>query len=551
MVSDGERTATASVNASDDAAQPLPRVDDLPAAELPGEEYSTGLPGLRLVRAALRRSVWLWATTAAIGLIIGVGLYVKHPAYQATTSIVLVPNPAEVPTDAILTDIALAQSQAVAGRAVQKLGLRQSAGSFLSSYKVIPLTDRVIQITLTAPSSSLAVTRAQAVATAFLSYRAQQAQAQLQHTLSSLQQQVTQAKQQIQAMGNQIGRLSAQPASPAQQALVSKLRAQRSLSESQLPALQQAVTANQVSARLTMTQLVQGSQVLDPASPKSPSHVKKVVEYIGGGLFAGLVLGMGLVILRVLVSDRLRWRDDVAHALGVPVRLSVGPVHARRWPPGRGGLAAAQDRNVQRIVAHLRDAVPQGSRRAAALAVVPIDDASVAALGVAALAVSCAQQGQQVVLADLCHGAPAARLLGVTGPGVATASADGAHLVVAVPSDTDAPAGPLSRSSPGEPSPELAEAYASSDLLLTVARLDPSLGGEHLATWAGGAVVMVTAGRSSWAKIHAAGEMIRLAGTPLISAVLVGADKDDESLGVAHAPAPPAAADPGPRIPGR
>ncbi len=167
-MSDAERTATASVNASDDVAQRLPRVHDLPAAELPGEEYSTGLPGLRLIRPALRRSVWLWVITAAIGLVIGAGLYVKHTSYQASTTVVLVPNPVEMPTDAILTDIALAQSQTVAGLALRELGLRQSAGSFVGSYKVVPLTDRVIQITLTAPSSSQAVARAQAVANAFL-----------------------------------------------------------------------------------------------------------------------------------------------------------------------------------------------------------------------------------------------------------------------------------------------------------------------------------------------------------------------------------------------
>jgi hypothetical protein len=44
--------------------------------------------------------------------------------------------------------------------------------------------------------------------------------------------------------------------------------------------------------------------------------------------------------------------------------------------------------------------------------------------------------------------------------------------------------------------------------------------------------VVVTAGRSSWARINAVGEMIRLAGTSVASAVLVGADKTDESLGV-------------------
>jgi hypothetical protein len=83
---------------------------------------------------------------------------------------------------------------------------------------------------------------------------------------------------------------------------------------------------------------------------------------------------------------------------------------------------------------------------------------------------------------------------------------------------------------------ELAAACASADLLLTLITLDPSVGGEHLATWAADAVVVVTAGRSSWTKIHAVGEMIRLAGTRLASAVLVRADKTDESLGVTPAP---------------
>jgi hypothetical protein len=39
------------------------------------------------------------------------------------------------------------------------------------------------------------------------------------------------------------------------------------------------------------------------------------------------------------------------------------------------------------------------------------------------------------------------------------------------------------------------------------------------------------------------GEMIRLAGMRLASAVLVGADKTDESLGATHTPTPPAPVD--------
>ena len=114
-------------------------------------------------------------------------------------------------------------------------------------------------------------------------------------------------------------------------------------------------------------------------------------------------------------------------------------------------------------------------------------------------------------------------------------------LIVAVPERDDViPGGPLGRGSAQAQrsafTGEVADACASADLLITLASLDPSLGGEHLATWATDAVVMTTAGQSSWTKIQAVGEMIRLSGTRLTSAILVGADKTDESFGVATVP---------------
>jgi len=251
------------------------------------------------------------------------------------------------------------------------------------------------------------------------------------------------------------------------------------------------------------------------------------------------------------VSDRLRQRDEVAHALGAPVNVSVGSLRDADWQPGPRGLAAAPGHDMQRIVAHLRETVPARSQGAAALAVVAVDNAQVAALALVSLAVSCAQQGRQVVVADLCSGAPAARLLEVRDPGVRTVSMNGAQLVVAVPDHDDVlPTGPLRRASPSaQPaaaSEALAAAYASADLLLTLVTLDPSLGAGHLPTWATGVVVLVTAGRSSPTRIHAVGEMIRLAGTSLVSAVLVGADKTDETLGATQTPDPPVAV--GPRL---
>jgi hypothetical protein len=237
-----------------------------------------------------------------------------------------------------------------------------------------------------------------------------------------------------------------------------------------------------------------------------------------------------------LVSDRLRRRDDIARVLGAPVGLSAGDIRLGRWRPAQGGLKGARGRDMQRIIGYLGEAVPVRSRGTAALAVVPVDDTRLAAASLVSLAVSCARQGKRVVVADLCRGAPAARLLDAGNPGIGTVNAGGTDLTVVVPDRDDvAPAGPFHRGSPlprtAPASQALAAACATADLLLTLVALDPSLGAGHLPTWATDAVTVITAGRSSATRIHAVGEMIRLAGTTLAGAVLVGADPSDESLG--------------------
>jgi hypothetical protein len=112
------------------------------------------------------------------------------------------------------------------------------------------------------------------------------------------------------------------------------------------------------------------------------------------------------------------------------------------------------------------------------------------------------------------------------------------RIAVAVPEPSErVPVGPVrspSRQVPRiRPGKALAAVYESADVLLTIATLDPMFGAEHLATWAADVVVLVTAGRSGPASLKATGAMIRLAGLDLVSAVLVGADKADDSLGTA------------------
>ena len=502
-------------------------------------DRGTGVTNLAFIKATLRRRRRFWVTFAIVGIAAGLAISMKaHPVYQASTSLLLTPQatPGEASGTPILNEQSIAESRAVAGMALAKLGLRESVSTFQATYTVTAPTDRVLVITANAPSTSEAVSRANALATEFMQFRTNLVQAAQNLEAKSLQQQISQAQQQVKSITAQVSQVAAEPTSTTQQAELKNLQTQENQAIGTLTAVQAASNANKASSQITSFGIVHDSVVLDPAGPLPPhSRLKRLIEYAFIGFIAGLVLGMGIVIVGALVSDKLRQRDDVARALGAPVRLSVGAVQRGR---GRGGPAAAESMSFKRVAAYLDTAVPSSPHAPANLAVVPVDDVQVPAACLVSLAVSCAQRGLRVVVADLCDGAPAARLLGASDPGVQRVSTQGTDLTVIVPDPADVvPVGPLQPSTgrirAAEP---VIAASASADLLLTLAALDPSVGGEHLAGWAHSAVAMVTAGESTAARINAVGEMIRLAGMSVISGVLVGADKTDESLGVLSTP---------------
>jgi hypothetical protein len=233
--------------------------------------------------------------------------------------------------------------------------------------------------------------------------------------------------------------------------------------------------------------------------------------------------------------------------MGAPVRLSVGPLRKRRWPPALPRQAAKRKLDLRRVVKHLRGAVPGSSRGPASLALVAVDDPQVVAQVVESLAVACVEEGKQVVVADLSGGAHLARLLGTSDPGIHPVSRGGADLVLVLPDREDiAPVGPVPAGAApvttSQADEALVRACSSADLLLTLATLDPALGGEHLGTWTTSAVAVVTAGEASAERVHGVAEMIRLAGARLDSVVLVGSDANDETLGVTGPTAPSARA---------
>lgn len=490
-----------------------------------------GLVSVGFLKSALRRHVRFWGVLALVGLIIGAGYSAwKPPKYTSSTTVLLVDKPQADPNSAITTDISLAESTPVAAAVVSQLGLQQTPNSFLATYSVKQVTTAILSITASGPTSGAAMQRTSAIAAQYLAYRAKYEQAQQQQTDALLQQQATQAQQQLDSITAKLTQAQAS----GDQAEVTRLQAQQTTAANNLGTVKENVTATLVSTRTTTQQMISGSQVVSPATAGQRSVKKTLAIYGISGLLAGMALGMAIVIIAAITSDRLRRRDDIAYAIDAPVRLSVGALRSGRLPHVRG--RAAQSRDMERVVEYLRNAVPGRSKGTPGLAVIAVDDAPTVARAVVALAIAESSQGSRIVLADLSAGTPAARQLGVKHPGISAVTPAGVPIVVAVPARGEiAPIGPLgavtASSDQAQVNEQLADAFSTADLVLSLVTLDPTAGGDYLATWATKAVAVVTTGQSTATRIRAVGEMVRLAGTRLDSVVVVDADRSDESLG--------------------
>ena len=213
---------TALQGASRDVPERVRAYDSVTAAKDPfTADLPVGLVSLRFIGAALRRRAWLWCAIAAAGLLIGLGIYrVFPPADQASTTILLTQIPtansspvtALKPPDAMQSAVVMLQSRTVAERTLHELGLQQSVDSFLAAETVTPVTTRLLTLTVSAPSSDEAVRRANALATEFLRFRAEQLRTEQNLWFATLNPQISQALQRVARVASQIANTSAKAA---------------------------------------------------------------------------------------------------------------------------------------------------------------------------------------------------------------------------------------------------------------------------------------------------------------------------------------------------
>ncbi|HEY3563131.1 MAG TPA: hypothetical protein VGL05_36950 [Kribbella sp.] len=511
---------------------------DEPTTSQPPESLIT----LRFLRDAVVRHARIWLALAIVGFTGGLATYFLLPSpHQADARLLVTTREGDDPVKAMATEISLASSRTVAERTVTLLKLPQTPDELLTEYTATMLTDRVLQIQAQAKTDEQATKLATIIAQTYLIFRREQIaldEKPLRKDLTAAQNELSLARQAVVASGDD-------PNNPKQQNSPEMARFNAAGDKYrfvQQQLLDQNVRASKMNA----------SRLLDTPTPVKVHQKRVLAIKAGTGLVAGLFLGIGFIVVRALMSDRLWKRQDISNALGARVRLSTGRP-PRNWLPFAGVLRPSQTRHpeIRLLSQHLGQRIIWAKRPTPALAVVSVDDVPASALAVASLAVSLAAEGRHVLVADLTGTGVLAHKLGVKEFGTRDSqfSEPGRRIDVFLPDPEGLPPegcylrlGDNNRPS-GSGDVQLDAAWDAADLVLTLAVLSPAIGADHLGSWASRAAVVVTAGRSTSAKVRATGEMLRLAGLEIDSAIVLHADRTDEGVGVAEAEASAPTAD--------
>ncbi len=255
-----------------------------------------------------RKFTILLTVVVAVGIAIGID-FARTKQYTSTAQLLLtVPgvsaNNSQQVTAAqpnVPTDIQLIQSAQVQQAVTKKIG--SAPGVAVSEVG----TTNIVNISATSPNPNQAATVANTYATAYLEVSSANYLGSINAQIAQLQSQINDLQTTINQINAQLGSASGTSASNLESQLTSLL-AQQQTTKTQLTALQQSA-AN-----------ASGGQVVTPATPSStPSSPKRTRDALIA-LAGGLLLGLGLALLRDFFDDRIRSREDLEEAVpSIPI----------------------------------------------------------------------------------------------------------------------------------------------------------------------------------------------------------------------------------------
>jgi capsular polysaccharide biosynthesis protein len=309
----------------------------------------------------------LMCTLSVLGLAAGTGYDFVKPPLPAARALVLLPpsavtgQPGQSPYT--VTQKIIATSSPVLTEAGGEVLPPLSATQLRSRLSVTAPSQDVLQIVVYAKTGFDAKKLANAVATDYIAYVANSAngsEALLKHLESEsvqLTQEILGLQRQINSTESRLaGEKLTSPVGVRDNSLLNTLRTEQEQVSIQLSNINTQV----VNAEVTNTQATDATQLLEPAVVVPASKLQPVLIGLLG-LLAGLLAGLALALGLARGDRRLRSRDAVATAIGVPVVGSMWAKPCRKVGEWRklldGGrtLSPVEAWSAQRMLQRLGD----------------------------------------------------------------------------------------------------------------------------------------------------------------------------------------------------
>ncbi|MGW4674662.1 Wzz/FepE/Etk N-terminal domain-containing protein [Streptomyces sp. NPDC004324] len=443
---------------------------------------------LQALVVAVRRRRRLWGSMALLGLLVGAAVAVLMPTPPTAVAKVLVAHQEDQPNDPgtlIRTDVALLQTTRIADQALRSLDSREKPEDFMRDYTGVGLTNNLMQITVTADSDAEAVSRAKALADAFVADHVKRIQAAADAESKALLDQRDRMQTELAQVNKAIGKGTPE-SGPSTSANLESLFARRAELTSRITDFAQRAAE----ARVGTPQLVAGTQIVDAPRAVKHSLPKTAATDAAIGLVLGLVLGLAAAAVGTVVADRPVLRRDIAANLGASVIAELPRRTPRLW--GRRRVRAARERLTTSLARTVRGSA---------------DPVSLLELGCA--------RGTSVIALDL------ARALAADGPVAVVDGLPGRQLAGRRPRPGD----------PAVVSGERAADMPPQERRLGVGSVAPGTAWTDLQYLGTQTVLVVRAGHGSAAWLHTVARQLADQRIPVIGVVLIDPDRRDRTDG--------------------
>ncbi|MFE0700865.1 Wzz/FepE/Etk N-terminal domain-containing protein [Streptomyces sp. NPDC058872] len=285
---------------------------------------------LQALIVAVRRRRRLWCSVALLGLLLGAASAILLPPPPTAVTKVLVAHEQDQPNDPgtlIRTDVALLQTTRIASSALKYLKSNEKPADFMEEYEGLGLTNNLLQITVTGDSDAEAVTRAEALARAFMADHVRRIREATNAEAKSLLEERDRMQDELDRINEEIGDGTPKDG-PKASADLESLFARRAELTSRITDFSKRAAEAQIGT----PHLIAGTQIVDAPRAVRHSLPKAAATNAAIGSVLGLVLGLAVAAVSTVVADRPVLRREIAAALGASV---VAELPGRSTAPWR------------------------------------------------------------------------------------------------------------------------------------------------------------------------------------------------------------------------